>query len=130
MRRLQGHASNDRLFVFLAYHGSIVPTLFTTSPAVATAARISLDEIDAVLAQCYGMDRSLLSAHGYRAGPGKAVAVESAARLAEMSGRLIGEHYGIGAAAVGANHRRLADRPEMLQVVDTLTRQLPRTKRE
>ncbi len=38
------------------------------------------------------------------------VAVELAARLADMIGRAIGEHYGIGATAVGANHGRLVSR--------------------
>ncbi len=63
-----------------------------------------------------------------RAGPAKAVAVELAARLAGMSGRAIGLHYGIGAAAVGAIHRRLADRPDVLQVVESLTQQLRKTR--
>jgi len=37
--------------------------------------------------------------------------VALASRLAKLSGRLVGQHYGIGSAAIGAIHRRLADRP-------------------
>ena len=51
-----------------------------------------------------------------------------ASRLVDVTGRAIGEHYGIGSSAVGAIHRRLADRPEILQVVDLLARKL-RNKR-
>jgi hypothetical protein len=36
--------------------------------------------------------------------------------------------YGIGAAAVGAIHQRLADRPDVLQVVESLTQQLRKTR--
>ncbi|NLX99653.1 MAG: hypothetical protein GXY83_26270 [Rhodopirellula sp.] len=85
---------------------------------------VPLDEIDAAVARHYRLDPSLLSAHGRRVGPAKAAAVELAARLADMTGRAIGEHYGIGATGVVATHRRLADRPEVLQVVETLARKL------
>ena len=59
----------------------------------------------------------MLSTHGRRVGPAKAVAVQLAAQLADMSGRAIGAHYGIGATAVGAIHCRLAARSDVLQVV-------------
>ena len=49
---------------------------------------------------------------------------ELAAQLADMNGRAIGEHFGIGATAVGANRRRLTSRPDALQVVETLGRKL------
>ena len=51
-----------------------------------------------------------------------------ASRLANLSGRLIGQHYGIGSAAIGAIHRRLADRPDALGIVESLTKQLRRKK--
>jgi hypothetical protein len=51
-----------------------------------------------------------------------------AARLADASGRAIGLRYGIGAAAVGAIHRRLTDRPAVLQVVESLARELRKTR--
>ena len=56
--------------------------------------------------------------------------MELAAQLADMSNREIGEHYGIGATAVAANHGRLAVRPEVLKVVETLAGQLRKKKRK
>jgi len=53
-----------------------------------------------------------------------AVAVELAAQLADLSGRAIGAHYGICAHGVVANRRRLATRPEVLQLIETLGRRL------
>ncbi len=58
----------------------------------------------------------------------KAVAVALASRLAEESGRAIGEHYGIGSSAIGAIHRRLADRRDALDVVESLAGQLRRKR--
>jgi len=55
-------------------------------------------------------------------------AVALASRLADESGRAIGEHYGIGSAAIGAIHRRLADRRDTLDVVEALARQLKRKR--
>jgi hypothetical protein len=43
-------------------------------------------------------------------------------------GRLAQDHYGIGAAAVGAIHRRLADRPDVLHVVESLAKELRKTR--
>jgi len=91
---------------------------------------VSLEEIDAAVAGYYDLDRRLLSAHGRRAGPAKSVAVELAAQLADMSGRAIGEHYGIGATAVAANHCRLTTRPDVLKLVETLAAQLRTKKRK
>jgi hypothetical protein len=51
-----------------------------------------------------------------------------AAQLADLSGRAIGEHYGIRANAAVANRRRLATRPEVLQVIVTLGRRLRKRK--
>ena len=85
---------------------------------------VSLDEIDAAVARHYRIDRTMFSAHGRRVGPAKAVAVQLAAQLADMSGRAIGAHYGIGATAVGAINCRLAARPDVLQIVETLAQQL------
>lgn len=89
---------------------------------------VPLDEIDAAVARPYGVDRALLSAHGRRAGAAKAAAVELAARLADVSHRAVGVRYGIGAAAVGAIHRRLQDRPDVLQAVESLARKLGKTR--
>jgi hypothetical protein len=50
--------------------------------------------------------------------------------LPDMSGRAIGEPYGMGATGVGATHRRLADQPGVLQVVETLARKLRKWKRK
>lgn len=85
---------------------------------------VAFEEIDAAVARHYRTDARLLSAHGRRVGPAKAAAVELAAQLADLTARAIGEHYGIGATAVGANHRRLAGRPEVQDVVETLARRL------
>ena len=41
---------------------------------------------------------------------------------------MVGEHYGIGFAAIGAIHRRLADRPDALEIVESLTKQLKRKR--
>jgi hypothetical protein len=71
---------------------------------------------------------TLLAAHGHRVGAAKAAAVELAARLADMSGRAIGLRYGIGAAAVGAIHQRLQDRPDVLQLVESLAKKLCKTR--
>ena len=89
---------------------------------------VSLDEIDAAVGRHYRMDPGTFSAHGRRVGPAKGVAVELAAQLADMSSRAVGSHYGIGATAVAANHCRLAARPELLKVVETLATQLRRKK--
>ena len=89
---------------------------------------VSLDEIDATVARHYGVDPRLFSAHGRRVGAAKAVAVEVASQLADMSGRAIGEHYGVGATAIGANRRRLASRPDVLQVVETIGKKLGKKK--
>ncbi|NLX95055.1 MAG: transposase [Rhodopirellula sp.] len=89
---------------------------------------VSLEEIDGAVAHHYRVDAVLLSAHGRRVGSAKSVAVELAAQLADLSGRAIGEHYGICANAVVANRRRLATRPEVLQVIETLGRRLRKRK--
>jgi hypothetical protein len=91
---------------------------------------VSLAEIDGAVARHFRIESGLFSAHGRRAGIGRAksVAVELAAQLADLTGRAIGEHYGICAAAVGANRRRLATRPEILQVIEMLGKKLRRQK--
>ena len=83
---------------------------------------------DAAVANHYRVDQRLCSAHGRRVGPAKAVAVELAAQLVDMSGRAIGAHYGIGATAVRANRERLVSRPDVLQVAERLGRELRKTK--
>ena len=83
-----------------------------------------LEEIDEAVARHYRVDARLFSSHGRSVGCAKSVAVELAAQLADLSGRAIGEHYGMCASAIGANRRRLAMRPELLQVIETLGRRL------
>ncbi len=89
---------------------------------------VSLEEIDELVARHYRIDPGLFSAHGRSVGCGKSVAVELAAQLADLSGRAVGEHYGVCANAVVANRRRLAARPEVLQVIEKLRRTLQRRK--
>jgi hypothetical protein len=62
----------------------------------------------------------LFSAHGRSVGCAKSVAVELVAQRADLSGRAVGEQYGVCANAVVANRRRLAARPEVLQVIEKL----------
>ena len=69
---------------------------------------VTLDAIDAAVARYCGTDRAVLSGHGRRAGPAKAVAVELAARLANVSGRAVALHDAIGSAAVVAIHLKSA----------------------
>ena len=88
----------------------------------------SLKEIDAAVAGHFHIDPGLLSAHGRRVGPAKGVVLELAARLADLSNREIAEHYGVGANAIGANRRRLAARPPVLQAIETLTQKLRKGK--
>jgi hypothetical protein len=40
--------------------------------------------------------------------------------LANLTGRLIGQHYEIGSSAIGAIHCRLADRPDAPKIVESL----------
>ncbi len=89
---------------------------------------VDLEEIDAAVARRYGVDAAVLKTHGHHAGVAKAVAVALASRLANLSGRTIGQHYAIGSSAIGAIHRRLADRPEALKIVESLTKQLRRKR--
>ena len=89
---------------------------------------VSLEEIDEAVARHYRINPKLLSAHGRSVGCGKSVALELAAQLADLSGRAIGDHYGVCANAVGANRRRLATRTEALQVIETLVRKLGKRK--
>ena len=89
---------------------------------------VSLEEIDEAVARHYRINPKLLSKHGRSVGCGKSVALELAAQLADLSGRAIGDHYGVCANAVGANRRRLATRTEVLQVIETLVRKLGKRK--
>ena len=87
---------------------------------------VDLDEIDAAVARRYRVDPAELTTHGHHAGEGKAVAVALAVRLANTTCRAVAEHYGVGPSAVAAIQRRMADRPAVLAVVETLSRQLRR----
>jgi putative transposase len=89
---------------------------------------VRLEEIDAAVARRYGMDPAVLKMHGHHAGPAKAAAVALASRLADISGRLIGQHYGISSSGIVAIHRRLADRPDVVEVVESLVKQLRRKR--
>ncbi len=61
-------------------------------------------------------------------GRAKAVTVELAVRLADMSRRAVGAHYGIGGSAAAGNHGRLATRLDLLQIMETLSTKLRRKK--
>jgi len=89
---------------------------------------VDLEEIDAAVGRRYGLASADLRTHGHHAGPGKAVAVALAARLAKRTCRAIAEHYGVGSSAVAAIQRRLADRPEVMAAVEALSRQLKNKK--
>jgi len=56
------------------------------------------------------------------------VAPELAAQRADLGWRAICNDYGIGTIALGANHRRLTSRPEILRVIETLSRKLRKKK--
>ena len=91
---------------------------------------VDLEEIDAAVARRYGVEATVLKAHGHRAGPSKAVAVVLAAGLANTTCRAIAEHYGVGSSAVSAIQRRLADRPEVIAAVESLSRELRRKSKK
>lgn len=74
--------------------------------------RVNLELISQVVAEAFGVDVGLLTQHGRRAGPAKAVALELACRLTELNQRAIGEHYGqITSMAVCMARRRLKEDP-------------------
>jgi hypothetical protein len=89
---------------------------------------VPLEEIDAAAARRYGADAAVLKTHAQHAGPAKAVVVALASRLADVKGRVIGEHYGINFSAIVAIHRRLPDRPEVVETVESLAKQLRRKR--
>ena len=68
---------------------------------------VALADIDAAVARHYRIEEAALKEHGHRVGAAKAVAVELACRLADLSGRAVGEHYQIGSGAVSAIHRKM-----------------------
>jgi hypothetical protein len=81
-----------------------------------------------IVLYAYGLDAAILKTHGRHAGVAKAVAVALASRFVNLSGRAIGEHDRIGSSAIGAIHRRLAERPEALKIVESLATQLKRKR--
>ena len=86
---------------------------------------VALEEIDHLVARHYRIEVVALKEHGHRAGAAKAVAVELACRLADMSGRKIGEHYCLGSGAVSAIHRKVQeDWHDVLPVVNSLAKRL------
>ncbi len=89
------------------------------------------DEIDAAVAKHYGIDVEQLRLHGRSAGEAKVVAVELACRLAGLSGRAIGAHYGkISSAAVSTTHRKVRQgKYTIAPVVDSLSIQLTAKRR-
>lgn len=91
---------------------------------------VSLEEIDAAVARHFKIEAARLSKHGHRAGAAKAVAVELAVRLADLSGRAVGQHYGISSTGVGAIHRRVADRPEVLAIAARLAAAIQKRRRK
>ena len=95
---------------------------------ITEAATRQLAAFDAAVSRRYGVEGRVLKTHGHHAGPAKAVAVALASRLADVSGRAIGLHYGIGSSAIGAIHRRLAGRADVLEAVESLAQQLLKKK--
>ena len=90
---------------------------------------VALEEIDDLVAHHYRIEKAALKEHGHRAGASKAVAVELACRLADTSGRAIGEHYNLGSGAVSAIHRKvLQDWHDVLPIVDALALRLQRKR--
>src|SRR5208283_2783314 len=89
------------------------------------------DEIDAAVAQPYGIEVQQLRVRGRSAGEAKVVAVELACRLAGLTGRAIGAHYGkISSAAVSTTHRKVRQgKYTVAPVVDSLLIQLTAKRR-
>jgi len=86
---------------------------------------VALEEVDETVARQYRIEAAALKEHGHRAGAAKAVAVELAYRLADLSGRAIGEHYCIGSGAVNAIHRKVENNwHDVLPTVNSLAVQL------
>jgi hypothetical protein len=81
-----------------------------------------------IVLYAYSVDAAILKTRGRNAGVAKAVAVALASRFVNLSRRAIGEHYRIGSSAIGAIHRRLAERPEALKIVESLATQLRRKR--
>ncbi len=92
---------------------------------------VPLDEIDAAVAQRYGIDADQLHLHGRRAGEAKVVAVELACRLAGLTERAIGAHYGkISSAAVSTTHRKVRQgKYTIAGVIESLLIQLTAKRR-
>ena len=71
---------------------------------------LPIAEIDQAVAAHFRIDAGDLAKHGRSVGSAKAVAVELACRLTDLSQRSIGLHYGgIGSAAVSTIHRKVRD---------------------
>ena len=86
---------------------------------------VAMEEIDQLVARHYHIEETALKEHGHRAGTAKAVAVELACRLADRSGRAIGEHYCLGSGAVSAIHRKVQnDWHNVLPIVNALASRL------
>ena len=91
---------------------------------------ISLDEIDAAVVRHFRIDAERLSQHGHRTGRRKPWPWNWRSRLADLSGRAVGEHYRISSTGVGAIHRRMADRPDALAIADTIEKRLKKQRRK
>ncbi len=86
---------------------------------------VAMEEIDQLVARHYHIEETALKEHGHRAGTAKAVAVDLACRLADTSGRAIGEHYCLGSGAVSAIHRKVQnDWHNVLPIVNALASRL------
>jgi putative transposase len=92
---------------------------------------VPLTEIDAAVARHYRIEAARLEEHGRRAGVAKAVAVELACRLAGVTLRDVGAHYGqITSAAVSTIHRKVNQGDEEAQAtVMALAKQLTGKRR-
>lgn len=89
---------------------------------------VPVEEIEAAVSRHYGLAPVDLKTHGRHAGPAKAVAVALASRLTGANGRTIGLRYGVGSSAIGSIHRRLAARPDLVEIVESIAHEL-RTKK-
>jgi len=83
---------------------------------------VDIETVDAYVSNHYRMEPEDLFAHGHRTGIAKFVAVELASRLAGMTGRAVGAHYGgISSAAVSIIRRNVREgKYDVAQVVQTL----------
>ncbi|MGO9114081.1 MAG: hypothetical protein ACLP9L_33110 [Thermoguttaceae bacterium] len=103
-----------------SYPWSSYPGYLDAKQAQEFACSDVLYEYGAV-ARNYGIDPAALKERGHRAGPARAWRWS----WRDLSGRAVGEHYGVGSGAVSAIHRKVEeDRHDVLFVVNSLALRL------